>query len=60
MVDNKVLESKIAFIIAWFIPLAILMFGLYRFAVKPNIWMFIVSCIASMVLGGLLESYLGL
>jgi arginine exporter protein ArgO len=55
--DDK-LESKITLIVLWFIPLAVLMFGFYRFAIKPNIWMVILMCVASVMLGWLLEAYL--
>jgi hypothetical protein len=56
MMDKK-LELKIYYLIAWFIPLALLMFGFYRFALKPNIWLVIVQCISSVALGWLLKQY---
>lgn len=56
--DDK-LESKVALLVSWFIPLAVLMFGFYRFALKPNVWIVVVMCIACIVLGWLLCDYLG-
>lgn len=57
MMDKK-LEVKIYYLVAWFVPLALLMFGFYRFAIKPNVWIVIVMCISSVVLGWLLSKYL--
>ena len=56
--DKKVLETKIAYLVAWFIPVVVLLICFYRFAIKPSIWLLIFSCIMSVWIGWLLESYL--
>jgi hypothetical protein len=54
---DKKLELKIYYFVAWFIPLALLMFGFYRFALKPSVWLVIVQCLSSVALGWLACKY---
>jgi hypothetical protein len=55
---SKVIETKIALLLSWFVPVIVLMFCFYRFALKPNVWLLIFSCIASVFLGWLFKAYL--
>ena len=54
---DKVLRDKITNLVLWFVPLALLLFCFYEFALKSSIWLLIASCVATMFLGWMLRTY---
>ena len=54
---RKELKDKLLPLILWFVPFIFLLFGFYRFALKPSVYLLVLCCIACCWLGWLLKSY---
>ena len=54
---DKETKNKLLMLALWFVPIILLLFCFYQFALKPSIWYLIVSCIASLFMGWLLKAY---
>lgn len=57
IIMDKRLRDKIILFALWLVPLAVLFFCFYRFAIKPTIWLMVFGCIASVFLGWMMKEY---